>query len=153
MAAERRHHGPSRGVWVLILLYIIWQKRRKGRDTWKSRLHLNSQPEGRPAAAFFGSPAVCADSSAEMLVLLSVHVTFLLQQDSAFGPRKWRQAVSPLQPFRRGGTELHAPALTRAQREEIRGFFWVSWWWGKPSDALWSEMQGSFPAEGSWAWT
>lgn len=61
--------------------------------------------------------------------------------------------MSLLQLFQRGGTELHTPALTRAQREEIGGFFWVSWWWGKSSDALRSEMQGSFPAEGSWAWT
>lgn len=60
MAAERRHHSPAWGARVLILLCIIWQKRRKGGETWRSSLDQNIQPEGRPVVAFFSSPAMPA---------------------------------------------------------------------------------------------
>lgn len=87
----------------------------------KAQLGLNSQPEGMLVAALSSSPAVLVWTA--VLILLPVHIAFLFQQGSAFGSRKRSQAVSLLQPFWRGGTELHTPAVTGAQREEIRRFF------------------------------
>lgn len=59
-----------------------------------------------------------------MLVLLSAHGAFLLQQGSAFGARKGSQAVSLLQPFWRDGTEAAPPQHAQEPRgREYEDFF------------------------------
>lgn len=134
MAAERRHCSSAQGVRVLILFHIIWQKRKKGKESWKNSPDLNSLPEGKPVAAFFGSPVVLICTA--VLRCWSSYLSMLLSSFS-------RSLFLDL------GNEgrlcpCYTPALTRVQREELWAFFWVSLWWRKSSDALWSEMQGFF---------